>query len=87
MQQPAAADDQQDEGTDQRQGFESIPASEIIAVGPVVFPGGAQRRDGLRDGLGGYILHRRLRVLDARYWILVIGYWVLNTDIVDWLIG
>ena len=70
MQQPAAADDQQNEGTDQRQDFKSIPASEIIAAGPVVLLGSNQWRYGLRDGLGGFMLHGRSRVLVTGFWML-----------------
>ena len=83
MQQPAAADDQQDEGADERQDFKSISASEIIAAGPAVLLVGSQWRNGLRDGLGGYILHRCLKVLEIGYWILVTGCSILDTG--SWL--
>jgi len=56
-----------------------MPAAEIIAIGPAVFFGGAQRRDGLCDGLGGYIFHRSSRVQGTGCWLLVTGYWVLGT--------
>ncbi len=80
MQQPAATDDQQDEGAYQCQDFHPISASEIITAGPLSLLGN-QWCNGLRDRLGGYIFHRCLRVLVSGYWMLdkgvVPGRWLL----------
>ena len=61
----AASDDHKNEGGDQRQDDHSIAVFELFAVGPVVLLGGNQWRDGLRDGLGRFILHRRTWILDT----------------------